>query len=239
MKNIIQNLLRANSALLTILFLTFAFCLELANTDFVSNDQVWYEYIAKQEEQKYDEYDSYIADFEEDLKDIDLPEENDTYGWDYFLMDSTMILVPFLIVCLGLAALIFIGFQFVEEFKTIRFSTIFKSSLLAYLVFFIKDIITAFWFLVIKSNYKFEDIQSFDKKLSLSVSNLIENVDKSSWLFDLLRDLNLYLLLYLLLIPFFLKVASVIPYKKVILNMLIPIICGFVLFESLMIYLTI
>ena len=239
MKQLISNLLRANTGLLVLLFFTFTFCLQLANTDFVSNDQVWYEYLSQKEEQKYDEYDSYIADFEEDLKGIDLQEEGDAYGWDFFLLDSATILIPFLIVCLGLASFIFIGFQFVEEFKTIRFSTIFKSSLLAYLVFFIKDIITAFWFLVIKSNYKFEDIQSFDKKLSLSVSNLIENVDKSSWLFDLLRDLNLYLLLYLLLIPFFLKVASVIPYKKVILNMLIPIICGFVLFESLMIYLTI
>lgn len=239
MKKYIQNILNVKGILLILLFYTFAYCLELVNTDFVSNDQVWYEYLAQEEEQKYDEYDSYLADFEEDLKDIDLPEEDDAYGWDYFLMDSTMVLAPFIIVCLGLASFIFISFQFIEEFKSIHFSLIFKSSLLAYLIFFVKDMITAFWFLVVKSNYKFEDIQSFDKKLSFSVSDWIENVDKSSWLFDILKDLNLYLLLYLLLIPFFLKVASAIPYRKLMLNMLIPIICGFVLFESLMIYLTI
>lgn len=239
MKKFIYNIINVKGILLVLLFYTFAFCLELVNTDFVSNDQVWYEYLAQEEEQKYDEYDSYIADFEEDLKGIDLPEEDDAYGWDYFLLDSATVLIPFLIVCLGLASFIFIGFQFVEDFKSIRFSTIFKSSLLAYLVFFVKDIITAFWFLVIKSNYKFEDIQNFDKKLSFTVSDWIENVDKSSWLFDLLQDLNLYFLLYLLLIPLFLKVASVIPYKKLVLNMLIPIICGFILFESLMVYLTI
>lgn len=239
MKQLISNLLRANTGLLVLLFFTFTFCLQLANTDFVSNDQVWYEYIAQQEEQKYDEYDSYIADFEEDLKGIDLPEESDAYGWDFFLLDSATILIPFLIVCLGLASFIFIGFQFIEEFKSIRFSIIFKSSLLAYLVFFVKDIISVIWFLVIKSNYKFEDIKSFNKNLSFSVSDWIGNVDKNSWFSDLFNDLNLYLLLYLLLIPFFLKVASVIPYKKLVLNMLIPIICGFVLFESLMVYLTI
>jgi len=240
MKQLISNLLRANTGLLILLFFTFSFCLQLANIDFVSNDQVWYEYIAQQEEQKYDEYDSYIADFEEDLKDINLQEEEvDAYGWDYFLVDSATILIPFLMVCLGLAIFIFIGFQFIEEFKSIRFSLIFKSSLIAYLAFYIKDIITVFWFLVLKSNYKFEDIQSFDKSLSLSVKDWIGNVDKSSWYFDLLRDLNLYLLLYLLLIPFFLKVANTIPYRKLLINMFIPIICGFVLFESLMIYLTI
>ena len=240
MKKIIRNLLNANSVLLTLLFFTFAFCLELANTDFVSNDQVWYEYKAQQEEQKYDEYDSYIADFEDDLKDIDLAEEDDdAYGWDFFLLDSATVLIPFLIVCLGLATFIFIGFQFVEEFKNIRFSLIFKSSLLAYLAFFIKDIITAFWFLVIKSNYKFEDIQSLYKKLSFSVNDWIGNVDKSDWNFDLLNDLNIYFLLYLLLIPFFLKIASNFSYKKLCVGMLIPTICGFVLYESLMIYLTI
>lgn len=240
MKKHIYSILNVKGILLILLFYTFAFCLQLVNTDFVSNDQVWYEYLAEKEEQEYnDEYDEYISDFEEDLKEIDLPQENDAYGWDYFLMDSSMVLVPFLIVCLGLASFIFISFQFIEEFKSIRFSLIFKSSLLAYLIFFVKDMITAFWFLVVKSNYKFEDIQSFDKKLSFSVSDWIENVDKSSWLFDILKDLNLYLLLYLLLIPFFLKVASAIPYRKLMLNMLIPIISGFVLFESLMIYLTI
>jgi hypothetical protein len=239
MNRIFKNILNANSALLTLLFFTFAFCLQIANTDFVSNDQVWYEYLAQQEEQTYNEYDSYLADFEEDLKNIDLPEESGDYGWDYFLLDSASILIPFLMVCLGLATFIFIGFQFVEELKSIRFFTIFKSSLLAYLIFFIKDIITVFWFLVIKSSYKFEDIQSFNQKLSFSVNDWIENVDKSSWYFDLLKDLNLYLLLYLLLIPLFLKVASAIPYRKICVNIFIPIICGFVLFESLMIYLTI
>jgi len=239
MKQLISNLLRANTGLLFLFFFTFAFCLQLANTDFVSNDQVWYEYIAQQEEQKYDEYDSYIADFEEDLKDVDLEEEGDAYGWDFFLFDSASILVPFMIVCLGLASFIFIGFQFVEDFKSIHFSTIFKSSLLAYLVFFIKDIINAIWFLTIKSNYKFEDIKNLNKELSFSLRDWIGNVDKSSWYFDLLQDLNLYLLLYLLLIPFFLKIASTIPYRKLYVNMLIPVICGFVLYESLMIYLTV
>lgn len=239
MKQLISNLLEANTGLLFLLFFTFTFCLQLANTDFVNNDQVWYEYLSQQEEQEYNEYDSYIADFEEDLKDIDLPEEGDAYGWDFFLLDSATILIPFLIVCLGLATFIFIGFQFVEELKIIRFSLIFKSSLLAYLVFFIADIITIFWFLVIKSNYKFEDIQSFDKKLSFSASDWIGNGDKSSWYFDILKDLNLYFLLYLLLIPLFLKVANAIPYRKLMINMFIPIISGFVLYESLMIYLTI
>lgn len=240
MKRIILNLLNANGILLTLLFFTFAFCLQLANTDFVSNDQVWYEYKAEQEEQKYNEYDSYIADFEEDLKEIDLIEENDnSYGWDFFLFDSATILIPFLIVCLGLSIFIFIGFQFVDKFKSIRFSLIFKSSLLAYLVFFVKDIITVFWFLVIKSDYKLEDIKNFEKKLSFSVGDWLGSMDKSNWYFDLLNDLNLYFLLYLLLIPFFLKIASNFSYRKLGVGMLIPTICGFVLYESLMIYLTI
>ncbi|RZT92463.1 hypothetical protein EV201_2939 [Ancylomarina subtilis] len=240
MKKFIYDILNVKGFLLIILFYTFAFCLQIVNTDFVNNDKVWYEHLAQKEDQKHnDEYDQYIADFEEDLKGIDLPEEDNAYGWDYFLMDSTMVLAPFMIVCLGLATFIFIGFQFVEDFKSIRFSTIFKSSLLAYLVFFIKDIINAIWFLAIKSNYKFEDIKSFNKELSFSVRDWIGNVDKSSWYFDLLKDLNLYLLLYLLLIPFFLKIASTIPYRKLMLSMFIPILCGFVLYESLMIYLTI
>ncbi|WP_461636525.1 hypothetical protein [Labilibaculum euxinus] len=237
MKEFIKVILNANSGLLILLFFTSAFCLQLLNTDFVNNDKVWYEYLAQKEDQKYnDEYDQYIADFEEDLKGIDLPEEDDAYGWDFLLMDSAMILAPFLIVCMGLAALVFISFQFTEQLKHIKFSTVFKSSILAYLIFYTKDIFTAIYFLIFKSNYQYEDIQHINNSIAFSLKDAIGFSDKESILYEIFRDLNLYLLVYILLIPLFLKLSTNHSYKKLALNILIPFICGFVLYESVMAY---
>ena len=239
MKKLIKATLNANSALLILLFFTFAFCLQLINTDFVNNDKVWYEYLSQKEDQKYnDEYDQYIADFEEDLKGIDLPEEDDAYGWDYFLMDSAMVLTPFIIVCIGLAALIFISFQFTEQLKHIKFSTVFKSSLLAYLFFYTKDLFTAVYFLLFKSNYQYEDIQHINNSITFSLKNAIGFSDKESILYDIYGDLNLYLLAYVLLIPLYLKLSTALPCRKLVVNVFIPFVCGFVLYESVMAYIT-
>ncbi|WP_320017635.1 hypothetical protein [Labilibaculum manganireducens] len=237
MKKFIKAILNVNSGLLILFFFTFAFCLQLLNTDFVINDKVWYEYLAQKEDQKYnDEYDQYIADFEEDLKGVDLPEEDDAYGWDFLLMDSVMILAPFIIVCIGLAALIFISFQFTEQLKHIKFSTVFKSSILAYLIFFLDSIFKAIYFLIFKSNYQYEDIQHINDRIAFSLKDAIGFSDKESILYDIFRDLNLYLLAYILLIPLFLKLSTNLSYKKLALNIFIPFICGFALYESVMAY---
>jgi hypothetical protein len=239
MKRLIQNILKSNLGLLILFFFTFAFCLQLINTDFVSNDKIWYEYLSEQEDQKYnDEYDEYIADFEEDLKEIDLGEQDDDYGWDFFIMDSIMVLVPFLIACVGLASLIFIGFQFNEQQKHITYSVVLKSSILSYLAFFLKDIYTAIHFLVFRSNYQYEDIQKVNDQLSFALSDLMEGAAQSSLMIDILKDLNLYFLVYILLIPFFLHIATNQSYRKLLVAVALPILCGFILFESVITYIS-
>jgi hypothetical protein len=240
MKKHIRNILSVNWALLVVFFYTFTFCLQLLNTDFVANDKVWYEYLAKKEDQKYnDEYDEYLADFEEDLKEIDLPEEDDAYGWDFFLMDSTMVLAPFVIVCIGLTALIFIAFQFSEHLKHITFKNTMNSAILAYLVFFLDDIFSALYFLIFKSDYQYEDIQNINNNLSFALNDVIEVQEKSFWLNDILSDVSLYLFAYILLIPLFLHIASNHSYRKLLQAISLPVLCGFLLYESIMIYLTI
>jgi|GEM_PF-3830073 len=240
MKKYIQNILNVNGALLIILFYTFAFSLQLLNTDFVTNDKVWYEYIAKKEDQKYnDEYDEYIADFEEDLKEIDLPEEDDSYSWDFFLMDTIMVLAPFIIVCIGLASLIFIAFQFSEYLKHLTFNKILNSSIIAYLIFFVSDVFSVIYFLVFKSDYQYEDVQYINNNSSFALNDIVEIQDKTSLINDVIADVNLYVFAYIFLIPLFLHIASNIPYKKLLQAISLPVLCGFLLYESIMIYLTI
>jgi hypothetical protein len=232
-----MKLHKINAFLFILLFFITALNIEISNTDFVSNDKVWHEYVAKKEDVKYqDEYDSYLADFQEDLKEIDLPEES-SYGWDYFVMDASFILAPFAVACLGLALLLFTGFQFSNELKTIKLSTVFKSTLLAYFVFYLKDIIAIFYFLFFKTDYKFEDIQAFEGKFALHV-NKLQLVDNDAWFYDILGDLSIYLLIYILLIPLFLKLTTEYSYRKIAQAMLIPFLCGFILYESVMTYLT-
>ncbi|WP_321295328.1 hypothetical protein [Marinifilum fragile] len=240
MKKYIQNILNVKGILLILLFYTFAFFLQIVNTDYVTNDKVWYEYLAEKEDQKYnDEYDEYLADFEEDLKEIDLPEEDDAYGWDFFLMDSTMVLAPFVIVCLGLTALIFIAFQFSEHLKHITFRNTMNSAILSYLVFFLGDIFSALYFLIFKSDYQYEDVQNINNNLSFALNDVIKIEDKTSWVNDVLADVNLYVFAYILLIPLFLHIVSNLSYRKLLQAILLPVLCGFVLYESVMIYLTI
>lgn len=240
MKKYIQNILNVKGILLILLFYTFAFCLHIITTDFVTNDKVWYEYLAKKEDQKYnDEYDEYLADFEEDLKEIDLPEEDDAYGWDFFLMDSTMVLAPFVIVCLGLTALLFIAFQFSEQLKHITFRNTMNSVILSYMVFFLGDVFSALYFLIFKSDYQYEDVQNINNNLSFALNDVIKIEDKASWVNDILADVTLYLFAYILLIPLFLHIASKISYNKLLQAISLPVMCGFILYESIMIYLTI
>lgn len=240
MKKYIKNILNAKGILLILLFYSFAFCLQIVSTDFVKNDKIWYEYLAKKEDQKYnDEYDKYIADFEEDLKEINLPEDNDAYGWDFFLVDSIWVLAPFVIVCLGLTALIFISFQFSEQFKHITFSNTLNSVILSYLVFSLDNVYSAVYFLIFKSDYQLEDVQNINNNLSFALNDLIKIQDKSSWVNDVLTDVNLYVFSYILLIPLFLHIASNLSYRKLLQAISLPVMCGFVLYESVMIYLTI
>ncbi len=239
MKSKIQSLLNVNTGIVILLFFTFAFAAQLINTDFVNNDKVWYEYLEKQEEQKYNEYDKYLADFEEDLKAIDLPEADDAYDWDFFLLDSARVLIPFLTVCLGLAALIFVGFQFNDQLKHITFGTVFKSSIFAYLLFFIQDMARIIWFIGIKENYTYEDIQSFTKSFSFSMGHLTGDVKSDVWYQYILNDMSIELLLYLLCIPMFIWIATSIPYKRLLGQILIPFAGGFVLYQSIMTYIAI
>lgn len=240
MEGLIKHILNTKSILLIFLFYAFSFFFQIVNTDFVINDKVWYEYLAEKEDQKYnDEYDEYISDFEEDLKEIDLTEEDDAYGWDFFLLDTTMVLAPFVIVCLGLTALIFIAFQFSEQLKHITFRNTLNSAILSYLVFFMGDVFSAAYFLIFKSDYQYEDVQNMNNNLSFALNDIVEIQDKTSWVNDILADVNLYVFAYILLIPLFLHITSNLSYRKLLQAISLPVICGFLLYESIMIYLTI
>ena len=236
MKNKIQSLLHANTFIIIFAFLTLAYSIDIIDTDYVRNDKVLHEFLEKKEEQKYNEYDEYIADFEDDLKELDLPEEK-TYNWEDFSIDAAFVIIPFLVACLGFSIVIFITFQFYDITKTIRFTHILKASTIAYLVFYIKDIVSSIWFLAIKREYVFEDIQSFYSKTNFSLAKTFGNPDSESWFQYLLDDLRLELLIYLLGIIVLTSIAGNVTFKKLIGPVGIAFGAGFILYESISIYL--
>lgn len=235
MKKFIRSILEANTALLIILFLFTAFCIDIATVDYVSNDKVWYKYKENKAEQKYKDDDEYISDFADDLKEIDLPEES-SYSFDSFTVDAAYLVIPYGIVCLGLTIFLYIGFQFVEETKNINFFLILKSTTIAYFIFYIKDIISIIWFLGFKENYIFEDIQKFDEKMDFSLANFLPEEASKDWIYYMLSDLRVELIFYILLIATLLWICTKINFKKIVLSTFICFCVAFVFYQSLMIY---
>ncbi|MGQ1911590.1 hypothetical protein ACT3CE_17635 [Marinifilum sp. RC60d5] len=197
--------------------------------------QIWYNYLDKKESEEFNEYNSYIADFEEDLNEISL-EGSDTYDWDYFLIDIISFMIPFLIICLGLSLLTFTIFQFSEQLKTISLRLIFKSTFLAYFIFFIKDIASCIWFILIKKDYQLEDIRVFHKTINPSISDFWVHPNPDSWINFFLEDINILFILFTITILILVKNTTKHNIFTLSKYLYFSIVLGLILYETLMMY---
>jgi hypothetical protein len=204
--------------------------------EYVSTDQINRKYQekvqAKQEAETYNEYDEYLADFKDDLAEIDLNEPSTTsYDWGAFYVDMVFTSIPFTIICLGLSFLIFIAFHFTNSYSEIPFGNLFKATLLAYIIFPLPTIIESIWFGLIQTSYQMEDIQQLYRYLNPSIQSFLESPKEYHWYNFLFSDINLQSILFLLLIPLLLKGISEFKYTALLKRMLIPFLVFFIAYQ--------
>jgi hypothetical protein len=118
------------------------------------------------------------------------------WGWLSYVAIPITHLIKFLIIALVL----FTGFYFFDT--KVSFSLLFKSTMLAEIPFLIVPFIKLCWFLFVQTQYDFKDLQYF---YPLSALQLFDIKNLSSWQIYPLRLLNIFEIIYWLLLAYWLK----------------------------------
>ena len=191
-----NQILDSNGWLVFILFLLCSFLLNFVDIEYVSTNQIYDQYFQKLTEEKYGSHDEFVAGFEEDLADLDLDDEQ-LIDWEGLLIDMIFILVKFLFTVPLIAGLLLFGFVFERKYEHIKYEGIFRATMLANFVFLLSTVVMIIWFVFFQPDYSFENLRDF------SPLHLISWIDRDlipNWSYGLLLSINLYELVFVLLI---------------------------------------
>lgn len=239
MNRFIQSILKIKTLYIFLFLLLITFLADFTYFEYTRTDEISKKYRhekqVEQEADTYNEHDDLMADFKDDLAEIDLDEVEDTKMGSSYLDDIyfnfTYVSIPFITGCLTLCFIIFIGFHFTDQYSKIPFRHLFKSTLLAYIIFPLMDLFGSIWFGLIQTDYQMEDIQNVYHSLNPSIQSCMESPERYQWYNYLMADMQLQSLIFVLLIPLFLKGISGYKYTDLLKKMLIPFICYFIVFH--------
>lgn len=239
MNRFIHSVLNSKTLFVFIFLLIFTLLADFIYYDYIKTDEILKKYKheqqAKEEAETYNEYDDLMADFKDDLAEIELEAETDSQSNSTYLGDAffniTYDSIPPLGICLGLALFIFIGFQFFPNLKDIAYSNILKSMLFAYLIFPLSTLFKCIWFGLFQTKYEIIDLQQMEGILNPSIQSFFSKPAEYQWYHYLFADMALQNLLFALLIPFFLKAIIGFKYSNLLKRMLIPFVVFFIVFH--------
>ena len=161
-----KKLLDTNLFLITLFVVIFCYIISFISTDVVLSDKIYQKYLNEKYENKYNEYkdlDIDLSEFEDELKQFEQDaEDTNSYGWDYLYIDLVAITVPLFLVVLGFSGAFLVLILFHKKLHIIKFTAVLKATLLSFMVFYIPEIISAFYFLIFKKNYELKDIKEFE-----------------------------------------------------------------------------
>jgi len=239
MYRFINSAVNIKNIFVFIFLLTITLLADFIYYDYIHTDEIMRKYQHEQqvaqEAEIYNEHDDLMADFKDDLAEIELEAEKETKSNSTYFNDTlfniTYDLSSPLSICLGLALFIFIGFQFFPIPKDIAYGNILKSILFAYLLFPLSKLFKCFWFGLVQTEYQVTDLRHIEGILNPSIQSFLATPKEYQWYHYLFADLNLQYLLFALLIPFFLKAMIGIKYSDLLKKMLIPFLVFFIVFH--------
>jgi hypothetical protein len=202
-----KNFLGSNIFLIVLLVIITCYSISFISNDVVLSDKVYKKYLDEKYETKYNEYkdlDVDLSEFEDELKQFEQSSEETSYGWDVFYVDSLFVLMPLLLVGLGFSATFLIIILFHKRLHIIKFLDILKCTLIAFIVFYIPEIISAVYFLIFKKSYELKDIHNFESYFSLN--KFFDKTNTPQWLLDLVAEIGFVYLIFPLLVALLLKV---------------------------------
>ena len=207
-----RKFLESNVVLIFLVIFGVCFLLSYISTDVILSDEIYLKFLDEKYETKYNEYkdlDIDLSDFEEELSKFEYSDEEiTTYGWDFFYVDSISILVPLLILVLGFSFTFLTLTLFHKKFHIVKYLKILKTSLVAFMVFYLPELISAIRFLLFKRDYDYEDLKEFQNYFKISI--FFEEKSTPKWLWDIVSQTDFTYLLY----PFIVGLLLGIIYKN-------------------------
>ena len=155
----------------------------------------------------------YFAEFLSISLAFELAELRNKWDWmNYILLPIIFILKFILISGWILSGTILYGYK-------VSFKSIYNAVLVSEFVWLIPSIILIIWFGIFNSDYSFTDVQYFKP---LSLLNFFKISELDNWLILPLQSINIFQVLYLLVLTFMLKVTLNKGFKET-LNFTIPV----------------
>lgn len=235
-----KKVLESKTSLLLIVVILLGYIINFIALDVVSNDTVWQQHLNEKYDKKYNEFKEFdldLSEFEDELKEFEQQSEDvdESYGWDYFYVDTLFVVVPLLVVGFGYSCVLLLLFLFHKSLSGINYIIILKSTIVAYILFYIPDIISNIYFLIFKKNYTFEDIQNFNSYFS--TSSFFEKKNLPIWLWTVIDDFQLIYIIFPALVALGLKII----YKQFAVGLLLAYcylayIISFVFYQIIMWY---
>ncbi len=235
------KILKSNSLLLFLFVLLLGYFIYFISIDVVANETLYNEYLTEKFEKKYKEYkdvDIELEEFKDELEEFEQKTINESWGysWDDFYIDSIHVLLPLIVVVLGFTCILLTLFLFHKLLNQITFLSILNSTVLAYMVFYVPDIIASIYFLIFNRDYKFQDIGKFENNFRLS--QFFDKEVLPSWLYTAISDFQLIYILYPLLVAFFIKfLYKSYSFRLLVAYVYVAYFVSFILMELILWYL--
>ena len=177
MRGFYTNLLDASTWLIIVFYFVLSFFLTFVDNNFVGTDELYVMYLDRVNSEKYNEYDDYVADFEEDLADIDLGEESeDALNLENAFWDLLFIAIEFLITVLIVSVLFYGILILALDLKELPFSKVLKPVIYGNFIFLLPLLISLIWFGLFQTDYDYQSLIEFKP---LYLSSLFSNGDLS------------------------------------------------------------
>lgn len=163
---------------------------------------------------------------------LELFESLKKYSWIGYAAIPIIYLIKFLLI----SVIICTGIFFCDLNERINFKKIFGVVVASEIVFLIASLIKFLWFYLFAENYDLNDLNFF---YPLSLGNLFTRLEVNRvWIFPL-QVLNLFQLLYILLLSFGLSIQSGIERVKTEKAVMVSYLPGLVIWIALIMFITI
>ncbi|MCF6182004.1 hypothetical protein [Lutibacter sp.] len=189
-----SKILNSNTWLLLLLVVIMGYTLNFISLDVVMNDNVYQKYLNKKYEKKYNEYkdlDVDLSEFKDELAAFDQQsaDVDTSYDWDYFYIDTLVVLVPLLVVAFGYSCLLLLFFLFHKTLNIVKYLDILKVTILSYILFYIPKMLSNIYFLIFKTDYTFENVRKFNRYFD--TTTYFKKEFYPPWLWTAISDFDL------------------------------------------------
>lgn len=164
-----------------------------------------------------------------------LLENDDNINWEDIGIDLIFLFAKFLTSVVLVSSILFGFFDLVASQKSFKFSDVYKPVIIGNLIFLFPLLLLFLWFTLIQPDYTFEDLRAFKP---FYLIGYLDTKKIPSWLSSVLSIINLYEILFILIVSFGIKLNGFkMSFKRILLNTSLVYIVLLLAWEGLFVYL--